>query len=178
MPAGSRPLAPWSEAADLAEGFDAVWRQLHLVLATEAALNLGDMVDSHPDRTSAALRQIVGEGRAVQEQSYAEARAAQATLRDALGRMLEGYDALLMVPAPGEAPLGLADTGDATFCAPWSFTGVPAITLPAGWSRRGLPLGLQFVGAWQQDRHVLQVAKWAEDVLQWRRRPLDEPASG
>ena len=163
------------EDMTLPEPFEAVWRLLRVVLATEAARGYGDMVDEFPDRTSIALQQIVAEGRAVPPDVYDEARAAQDALRAMLDTILQGFDALLMVPAPGEAPLGLDDTGDATFCAPWSFTGTPAITLPAGWSRNGLPLGLQLAGRWRDDAALLRVANWAEQVLRWRGRPLDFP---
>ena len=163
------------EDATLPEPFEAVWRLLRVVLATEAARGYGDMVDEFPDRTSVPLQQIVAEGRAVPPDAYDEARAAQGSLRAMLDTILQGFDAVLMVPAPGEAPLGLDDTGDATFCAPWSFTGTPAITLPAGWSRNGLPLGLQLAGRWRDDIALLQVANWAEQVLQWRSRSLDFP---
>lgn len=163
------------EDAALPEPFEAVWRLLRVVLAAEAARGYGDLVDRFPDRTSVPLQQIVAEGRAVPPDAYDEARAAQGSLRAMLTPWLHGFDAALMAPAPGEAPRGLADTGDATFCAPWSFTGVPAITLPAGSSRNGLPLGLQLVGPWHGDHALLQVAKWAEQVLDWRSRALDCP---
>ncbi len=159
----------------LPEPFEAVWRLLRVVLATEAARGYGALVDEFPDRTSVPLRQIVSEGRAVPPDAYDEARAAQDTLRALLDTILQGFDALLMVPAPGEAPRGLDDTGDATFCAPWSFTGTPAIALPAGWSRHGLPLGLQLAGRWHDDNALLQVARWVERTLAWRSRPLDFP---
>ena len=163
------------EDVTLPEPFEAVWRLLRVVLATEAARGYGDMVDEFPDRTSVPLQQIVAKGRAILPDAYHEARAAQGSLRARLDTILQDFDAVLMVPAPGEAPRGLDDTGDATFCAPWSFTGTPAVTLPAGWSRNGLPLGLQLAGRWRDDVALLRVAKWAEQVLQWPSRPLDFP---
>lgn len=160
------------EQGNLPAAFEDVWRLIHVVLATEAATGFGRIVDDFPDRSSAPLQQIVAEGRNLLPADYDEARAAQLELRAVFETALQGFDALLMVPAPGEAPVGLADTGDATFCAPWSFTGVPAITLPAGWSRNGLPLGLQFVGPWHRDLALLQVAKWAERTLKFQGRPI------
>lgn len=160
------------EQGSLPAAFEDVWRLLHVVLATEAARGFGGIVDAFPERSSAPLQQIVAEGRSLLPAAYDEARAAQLELRTAFDTALQGFDALLMVPAPGEAPPGLADTGDATFCAPWSFTGVPAITLPAGWSRNGLPLGLQFVAPWHRDLALLQVAKWAEHALEFQGRPI------
>ena len=159
----------------LPPAFDRVRDWLGAVLAFEAAAQFGAMVDRHPDRTSAWLQRIVAEGRSIEPATYDEAREAQALLRAATHDALAGFDALLMVPAPGEAPAGLDDTGDATFCAPWSFAGVPALTLPAGWSPNGLPLGLQLVGDGGTDARLLEVGSWAEARLGWRSRALDCP---
>ena len=76
-----------------------------------------------------------------------------------------GFDAILTLPAFGEAPEGLSFTGNAEFCAPWTLLGVPALTLPAGFGKRGLPLGLQIVGAYRQDERMLRAAKWIESLL-------------
>lgn len=40
---------------------------------------------------------------------------------------------------------------------PFDLTGHPAISLPCGWSSQGLPIGLQLVGRWHDDRHLLDV---------------------
>ena len=71
---------------------------------------------------------------------------------------------MLTLPAFGEAPEGLGYTGDAEYCAPWTLLGVPAVTLPAGFGKNGLPLGLQIVGALPSGPSTLRVAKWIESV--------------
>jgi amidase len=43
--------------------------------------------------------------------------------------------------------------------------GAPAVSLPAGFGKNGLPLGLQIVGAYREDYRMLRVAKWIEGVL-------------
>jgi amidase len=78
-----------------------------------------------------------------------------------------GFDAVATLPAFGEAPKGLSYTGDAEYCAPWTLLGAPAVSLPAGFGKNGLPLGVQLVGAYRQDFHLLRVAKWAETVLRF-----------
>jgi amidase len=60
-------------------------------------------------------------------------------MRAGLASWIAPCDAILTLPATGQAPRGLADTGDAMFCAPWSFLGVPAVSIPSGWSAEGLP---------------------------------------
>jgi len=44
---------------------------------------------------------------------------------------------------------------------------VPAVSLPAGFGKKGLPLGIQVVGSYRQDHHLLQVAKWVESALRF-----------
>jgi Asp-tRNA(Asn)/Glu-tRNA(Gln) amidotransferase A subunit family amidase len=38
---------------------------------------------------------------------------------------------------------------------PWTHAGMPAITLPAGRSKNGLPLGLQLVAPFGEDEQLL-----------------------
>jgi Asp-tRNA(Asn)/Glu-tRNA(Gln) amidotransferase A subunit family amidase len=44
---------------------------------------------------------------------------------------------------------------------------VPAVSLPAGFGKNGLPLGLQVVGVYREDLRLLRVAKWVEGVLKF-----------
>ena len=96
---------------------------------------------------------------------YLGAKASQERRRAAFPTEMKGYDAVVTLPAFGEAPRGLQSTGDAAYCAPWTFLGTPAVTLPAGFGPNGLPLGIQLVGRYREDLHLLRVAKWAEATL-------------
>ena len=71
---------------------------------------------------------------------------------------------MLTPPAIGEAP-GPETTGDPRFCSRWSLVGAPAITIPTGLGPNGLPLGLQLVGAPDDDARMLAAAAWAEAHL-------------
>jgi amidase len=94
-----------------------------------------------------------------------DALALQQQLRADSSAQLLGFDAVLTVPATGEAPHGLGFTGDPMFCALWSFLGLPAIMLPMGHSPKGLPLGLQLVAPYRQDGGLLHTARWVEQTL-------------
>ena len=85
--------------------------------------------------------------------------------------LLARHDALLSPTAPAPAPAGLASTGDAGFCAPWSSAGVPAITLPSGVAPSGLPFAMQLVGAAGRESALLGVAAWCEAVLPFSSEP-------
>jgi len=51
-------------------------------------------------------------------------------------------------------------------------TGSPAISVPCGFSRTGLPVGLQIVGRYRDDFGVLQIAHAFERATGfWKRRP-------
>jgi Asp-tRNA(Asn)/Glu-tRNA(Gln) amidotransferase A subunit family amidase len=54
----------------------------------------------------------------------------------------------------------------------FNFSNFPAISVPAGWTDDGLPVGLQIVGGWQQDALVLRAAAAFEQARPWAdRRP-------
>jgi len=61
----------------------------------------------------------------------------------------------------------LGFTGNAEYCALWTLIGARAISLPVGFGKHGLPLGLQIVGGYRGDHHLLGAAKWIEGVLQF-----------
>jgi Asp-tRNA(Asn)/Glu-tRNA(Gln) amidotransferase A subunit family amidase len=56
------------------------------------------------------------------------------------------------------------------FTWPFNLTGQPAVSIPCGWTKDGLPLGLQLVGRRGQDGLVLRVAAAMESLTE-RRRP-------
>jgi len=141
------------------------WDAINTILASEAAVIFGDLVAHHPEKSSEHLKLLVKTGSDISAADYLIAKKRQQTLRDAFTAQMMPYDAVLTLPATGEAPEGLDFTGDAAFCAPWTLMGVPAVALPAGFGRNGLPLGLQVVGPYRQDVHTLRVAKWIEATL-------------
>jgi amidase len=53
------------------------------------------------------------------------------------------------------------------FTAPFNVSGQPAISLPAGMTRTGHPIGVQIVGRQNADATVLAVARQIEDALPW-----------
>ena len=87
------------------------------------------------------------------------------TARAAAGEWARGFDAILTLPAPGQAPKGLASTGDAIFNGLWTVLHMPCLTLPAGQGPDGLPVGIQLVGRRHDDARLLDVALWVERTL-------------
>jgi Asp-tRNA(Asn)/Glu-tRNA(Gln) amidotransferase A subunit family amidase len=115
-----------------------------------------------PERSSVHLKELVEKGRARSALDYLGARTLQQRLRADATAQLKGFDAILTIPATGEAPEGLDFTGDPVFCALWSFLGLPALTVPIARSAKGLPLGLQLIAPYKQDAHLLRTGRWVE----------------
>jgi Asp-tRNA(Asn)/Glu-tRNA(Gln) amidotransferase A subunit family amidase len=116
-------------------------------------------------RTAAAIR----EGQEVRAEELSVLRASPAKLRAELEMPMiqAGIDMWVCPSAPGPAPKGIASTGSPLMNLPWTHAGMPAVSLPAGHTANGLPLGLQCVGAFTADESLLNwVAPIAEIIAE------------
>lgn len=93
--------------------------------------------------------------------AYDSANRCREVFPDAMGDL----DILLTPSAPGEAPLGLEWTGDASLNFIWTILHVPCVTVPAGDGPSGMPLGIQIVARRGQDREALAWARWVEAAV-------------
>jgi Asp-tRNA(Asn)/Glu-tRNA(Gln) amidotransferase A subunit family amidase len=135
------------------------------IMKFEAARALAWEQFNHRTALSARLITRLDEGWAVTRPDYDRERQTADTARRQFADLMRSFDCLLTLAAPGEAPVGLASTGDPIFNGLWTLLGVPCITLPCGTGPAGLPLGVQLVGAFAQDVALLARARWAENVL-------------
>lgn len=138
-----------------------LWSIVHF----EMARNLTDEYERHRDGLSDWIKERIEAAYEVPLAQYL-ARLSEVEHLQALGReLLTGFDAVLTPAAPGEAPLGLADTGPPTFQVIWHMLQMPALTLPAFTGPHGMPVGLQLVGQVREDDRLFSVARWVEQVL-------------
>lgn len=112
------------------------------------------------DRMSDVLKTAMDEGKAVLARDYIAALDWPKVLNAAMAQIFARCDAILCPAAPGPAPAGLQDTGDAIFNGLWTLTGMPAVTLPVFQSTDGLPMGIQIVGRRGDDARLLRTARW------------------
>lgn len=153
------------ESFTLPKEFDELAAISATLSGAEGAANFGDLVKRFPDKTSARLQAMVENGNAILAKDFIAARTHQLSLRARFTDALKGFDALLTVAATGEAPEGLANTGDPSLCVPWTTLGVPAIALPVDKGPRGLPVGIQLVTAFGENFKLLRIAKFCEATL-------------
>jgi len=88
-----------------------------------------------------------------------------AELRPRFDAMASEFDAVMTPSAPGEAPVGVAFTGDAIFNGLWTALHVPCISLPGLTGPHGMPVGIQLVGARYSDARLLAVAQTVGRLL-------------
>lgn len=114
----------------------------------------------HYGGLSEKLKQLLENAAQCDAARYAAAQALVASCRSQLDQLFADVDVLIAPSAPGEAPAGLAATGDPVFCRMWTIMHVPAINLPCGVGPNRLPVGLQVIGRRGDDARALAVADW------------------
>jgi Asp-tRNA(Asn)/Glu-tRNA(Gln) amidotransferase A subunit family amidase len=116
----------------------------------------------------------------------ASARRTQTEIRAAWVRTLREVDLLLTPTTPAVAlpreddrPAGVRDSEAArlltTYTSPFNLTGLPAISIPCGFARAGLPIGLQLVAGPWREALLLRAARAYERATNWHER---HPAVG
>ena len=131
-----------------------------VVMNAESARALGWEMTTARAALSPALRERMEWGLAQPTPRLVAAQAGLRRLQDGFAGVTHGLDIVLTPAAPGQAPVGLAWTGDAGFNFVWTSLHVPCVTVPAGAGPDGMPLGVQVVGRRGEDRAVLAWAAW------------------
>ena len=131
-----------------------------VVMNGESARAMGWEWVTHRAELSPYLDERLGWGLAQGASALMAARAEQRRLQDGFAEVMGELDFLLTPAAPGEAPEGLAWTGDAGFNFIWSGLHVPCVTVPCGVGPSGMPLGLQVVGRRGEDGPTLAWSAW------------------
>jgi aspartyl-tRNA(Asn)/glutamyl-tRNA(Gln) amidotransferase subunit A len=109
-------------------------------------------------------------GAAASSTEYIQARRMQNILRCQFNEFLNEYDLLLTPTTPITAPeRGSADPVDRArlltrFTAPFNITGIPALSVPCGWTKEKLPIGLQLVGKAWAEAKVLTAGRLFEQA--------------
>jgi aspartyl-tRNA(Asn)/glutamyl-tRNA(Gln) amidotransferase subunit A len=119
-------------------------------------------------------------GQFVLGRDYSKALKVQRLIKEEHARVLQEVDVLVTPTAPIAAPridaptVRLGDTQHrvrgpgsgllARCTSPSNTTGLPAITVPCGFTRAGLPIGIQFIGRPFDEARLLQVAYAYESV--------------
>jgi aspartyl-tRNA(Asn)/glutamyl-tRNA(Gln) amidotransferase subunit A len=155
----------------LPAAFSEITERHQTVMAVEAASYHELRFRRHPDDYPPRIRSLIEEGLACPAPAYARTKEHQRTLKASILESFRDGITVAIVPATlGPAP-AMATTGLPTFNSPWSYTGLPAVSFPIGWTDDGLPLCMQLIGRPWEEAELLQMAAWCEDVVGFEKRP-------
>lgn len=151
------------DVLEIAGGFDHAHKVHRTIMLYEAARLARKAREIWRGGFSDYLNQALDEGESMREADYRDALKIRTQLQQILAEFFDrGYAAIITPPAAGEAPGTRETTGDPRFCTIWTLVGVPAITIPTGKGSHGMPLGLQIVGAAEEENYLLASAAWCE----------------
>ncbi len=154
------------EKAKVPGSFAVVHDAHRVLMRAEGAAFHRPLFQKHSDFYRPKLRELIELGSLIPAVDYLSAYRIKREFRRHMDRVMERYDLLLTPTTSSPAPRGLESTGDPWFQVPWSFCGLPTITLPSGLSREGLPLGVQLAGKAYTEGELLAWARWCEKVLE------------
>jgi len=143
----------------------------------EAAAFHAPTLDTVPERYTPPVRQRLEMGRGIQQEDYMLALGGREQLRRDVDAALAGCDALVLPTLPIPAPkigVEMVQVGPAQqplrnmmlrLTQLFNITGHPAVSIPCGLTREGMPCGLQLVGPRAQTGKLVQIALACEAVL-------------
>ncbi|HUX88079.1 MAG TPA: amidase [Chloroflexota bacterium] len=134
------------------------------IMRVEVAASHADRFARQRDAYAPRLRGWIESGQLISGVDYVRAQQLRRQLRQQTLALFHDADCLIVPTASGPAP-DRSTTGDASFQAPASLLGLPAVTIPTGLSADGLPLGLQIIAPPFAEAKLLSVARFVESVL-------------
>ena len=152
---------------------------------------LGPVADKYGDRTDKVLRGFVVAGRKYDIVTYMRAVTAKTRLFRAVQGLFDEYDFLVSPTltrtavdaefngVTGRIEIDGKEVGPAQphwtgFMYPFNLTGHPALSIPSGFGRDGLPTGFQIIGPRHSDSDVLRLGALLEEACPWadKRPPI------
>jgi len=154
----------WLREAALANG---------LMTQSDGAAVHRDRLKEHPEMFGEDVRRRLENGAKTSSTDYILARRTQAEIRKRFEQFFEEYDFLITPTTPIAAPTieghdAVEQAGRLTrFTAPFNLAGLPALSLPCGFTKDGLPVGLQIVSRAWAEAKVLNLGYAFEQASEW-----------
>lgn len=156
------------------------------IMSPEASSFHENWLRERPGDYSEAARKRLEVGMLQPAINYVRAQRYRTHFAAAMATVLEQVDLLVLPTMPFAAPRldapapppGLASGHITGRTCPFNLTGMPALSIPCGFSAAGLPLALQIAGRPWQEALVLQAAHGYQSLTDWHlRRPAQGHAS-
>lgn len=158
------------------------------LVATGYAYDLQKDYDKRLEDLSPDLKATIRFGLDNSSMNIGKAKEQRKRVYEVMYQYFKNYDILITptLPCPAFKPKWLESgtvfpiigkkalniTSWMTFTYPFNMSGLPAASIPSGWTNSGLPIGMQIVGKRYDEKTVLQVSKAFEEIAPWQdRRP-------
>ena len=135
-----------------------------------------DRLKEHPELFGDDIRRRLEDGAKTTSTEYILARRTQAEVTKRCELFFEAYDFLIVPTTPIAAPTieghdAVEQAGRLTrFTAPFNLTGLPALSLPCGFTKEGLPIGLQIIARAWGDAKALNAGYAYEQATEWHKK--------
>ncbi|MEM7047439.1 MAG: amidase [Pseudomonadota bacterium] len=162
----------------MADGFNA-WK---IILHAEASAYHRDALKTHAHDYSDTMRIQLETGGQLSACDYLKAQQYRNAFNHKLAQTLGLYDTLLLPTLPVCAPHAeqnvVTPSGkelriqDAMTYVAWiaNLSGFPAVSIPCGFGKEGLPVGLMMIGAGGRDYDLLRLAHTYQTYTDWHQR--------
>ena len=152
---------------------------LDIIWSSAMAGYFAGRLDEVRDRLDRGLLTVIDRAASLSAADLASALQRRNGYYSGMREFMERFDLLLTPTLPVTAFTAGLDEPDGwrrstlapldwtPFTFPFNLTGQPAATVPCGFDRDGLPIGLQIVGRWRDDPIVLRAAAAFEAARPW-----------
>jgi len=173
-----RSLGARVDAVDLPFDFTELTQRTGRIIAVEAYHEHARYIDDAGLAFGPWVRKRVQAGSLIDADAHRALLAQRSAEIERFARWMQAYDVLMTPTLPFEAcPVAEIDetiTPVGAFNRPVNYLDACAITLPAGLSDNGLPLGVQLIAPSGQDQLLLQCGQAFQSLTDWhRRRPAN-----
>ena len=146
-----------------------------------------DWLKSRPDQYDWNTRARLESAAITPSPVYLRGLRARTLIREEMMSTLEDHDFIVMPASPTAAPpiarstgspggyyQGRLDLARRRYTSPAALAGLPAISVPCGFTESGLPVGLQIIGRPFSEPDLLRIARAYEQAADWRERRTPE----
>src|SRR6516165_9525333 len=160
-------------------GLDGVLDCMLAIAMSEAASYHQQAMRATPELFSDETRLLLEAGELMPATTYINAQRSRLAIKNAFKLAMKDID-VLVTPTQPTTALKIGQTTSrigsreetvfgvlARFCAPFNISGLPAISVPCGFSPEGMPIGLQIIGKPFDEPAVLRIADAFERNTPW-----------
>jgi aspartyl-tRNA(Asn)/glutamyl-tRNA(Gln) amidotransferase subunit A len=153
-----------------------------VLVTTPFAFDYKPLLKEWRDSLSPTLVRLIDAGMNVSALDYLKAESQRQNIEQEVYKFFKKFD-ILITPTTAVPPFELgkmfpekiagksvSPVGWMPFAYPFNMTWNPAASIPCGWTKDGLPIGMQIVGKKWDEKTVLQVSKAFEELSPWQEK--------